>query len=145
MALLMPLLSVVTASASDFVGKDPFATSCANDRRQIWARSEEVSQDGGFIVRDKTRALAGWVYVYHSDACRTAWAEWYSNTATHWFHGELSLWNSWNQNQKKSTSAGETWGRTAMVDDPPGVTTCVGMQVYYNGEWRRWHFGFCYS
>lgn len=144
-ATLFTLTATGAVAASGYVGQDPYSAGCASDKRKIWPTQGEVSQGGAVIVRDKTNVLAGWVYVYHSDRCRTAWAEWATNSSFHWFHGELSLWNSWNQNQKNWTAAGQQGGRTNMVDDPPGVTTCVGMQVYYNGEWRRWQMGFCYT
>jgi len=142
--MLAAALGATPAYATAYNGQDPYASGCAASKWQVWPTRGETTQDGGLLVRDKTSVRAGTVYVYHSGNCQTAWAEWYSNTSSHWFHGELSIWNAWNQNQKSWTNAGTTWSRTKMIDDQVGVTSCVGMQVYYNGGWRRWDPGFCW-
>jgi hypothetical protein len=135
LALAAGLLTLMTAPAN------AVPDQCASGARTITPQSGEAS--GSYvIVRDSSGVIAGRILVRHSDYCRTGWAIWYPNDAR--FHGELSMWNSRNQNQKAWTGTGGAVSQTEMIDDAPGVTSCVGMQVYYNGEWRRWQMGFCW-
>lgn len=131
------------ASASSYYGMNPWNASCAGEAgqaRRIIAPAGYDSFYGDWVVRDKSGVSAGTVQVWHSDRCRTAWAIYRPNSG---FGGEVSIWNSVNQNQKgwSPPSAGAV---TNMIDDAPGISTCVGVQVYYQGEWRKWNMGYCY-
>lgn len=135
LALSAVLLGLTAAPAS------AVPDQCLSGARSITPQSGERS--GSYvIVRDSSGAVAGRLLVRHSDYCRTAWAIWYPTGSG--FHGEVSVWNSRNQNQKAWTGPGGAVSQTEMIDDAPGVRSCVGMQVYYNGQWRRWQMGFCW-
>lgn len=136
---LAPFLSVGAAQASTLVGQDPVTSGCADDAYTVDPPPDR-SSNGSLIVRDRSSMWAGNVRVLHSRYCGTAWVEY---DAFDDFGGEVSVWNSRNQSQKAWVEPGD-WARTAMVDDVPGITTCVGTQVYLNDRWRNWDMGFCW-
>jgi Protein of unknown function (DUF2690) len=115
-------------------GKNPATENCITGNRNLgnynaWAPNGEV---------------ALYVEVHHSDHCGAAWL-----TVTLPSTGELdgtarttaSIWNPGGRSYS-ATAGFDT--NTEMVDDVPGVTTCLGAQVYYLGSYYQWQLLKCY-
>lgn len=137
LALALTLVVGVAPTPAQAIPND-----CFSRTRTITPQGNVERTGNSMIVRDSSGVLAGYLTVTHSDYCQTAWSTW--SPASPAFHGEVSIWNSQNQNQKAWTGTGGSSGRTEMVNDQVGVRTCTGMQVYYNGQYRRWQMGFCW-
>ncbi len=81
-----------------------------------------------------------YIELRRSNGCQTAWAYIRQSSIGGW-RGVVSVWNP---GQPSQTAWSLPYGNeTGMVNDGPGVQACVGVQVYYNGNWNRWLFLGC--
>lgn len=138
-AALITLMPAGFAQASGWYGQDAYTTGCSYTAYNINPPPNRTWNQR-LVVRDRSGVVAGYVLIQHSRSCGTAWVTYGANPG---FGGEVSIWNSWNQNRKAWVSPG-SGARTTMVDDVSGVTTCVGTQVYLNNGYRNWDMGFCW-
>jgi hypothetical protein len=130
-ALLGPV-GPAQAAGNGWVGRNPYTTGCASGARhlgtrQAWGPSGEV---------------AAYIEVWHSDRCGTAWL--LAITTSPRYSGTTSY--IWNPNRPaQAVRLESSWYRTTMmVDDRPGMQTCLGTHVYRYGQWFAWRFHVCY-
>jgi hypothetical protein len=140
--------SCSSASDTSCVGQDPtmcanpgtvttsgvFKSDANNTSGYVWGLAIYAPDLSG-IVRE-----VGVIQLRWSPTCLMNWARIIFYTSG--FHGELSAWNP---NQPSQTSwigydgSGNHFTRTVN-----GIAeACVGMQVYFEGIWRAWDFGYC--
>ena len=119
--------------AASCAGKSPQHENCVAGARHLgtyraWAPQGEV---------------AAYIELYHSDHCGAAYFMAISpmrdteGTTT-------SIWNPGGPSHRvrENTNA---YQYSTMVNDIPGVTTCLGTQVYYNyGHYYQWQMHTCY-
>jgi hypothetical protein len=116
--------------AASCAGKNPASGNCVTGNRYL----------GNYNAWAPNGELAAYVEIHHSDHCGAAWLT--VTVPTQDTEGTTtSIWNP------GDPSYGVTDGfftDTAMVDDVPGVTTCLGAQVYYLGQYYQWQLLKCY-
>ena len=136
-ALLTAMAITVTvnpahAASIGWAGKDPYSTGCSSGARYL----------GTWRAWGPWGEVAAYVGVWHSDRCGTAWLDAIAPTST--YIGTTSyIWNPGKPAQ--AVRLDSSWYRnSSMVDDRPGVQTCLGTHVYRYGRWFAWNFHLCY-
>ncbi len=119
--------------AASCAGKSPQREGCVTGATHLatyraWAPYDEV---------------AAYVELYHSGHCGSAYfmaISPFPDTAG----TTTSIWNPNGPSYRVRESTGG-YQYSAMVNDVPGVTTCLGTQVYYNnGHYYQWQMHVCY-
>jgi hypothetical protein len=119
--------------AKSCTGKNPLTENCVTGARYLgtyraWAPSDDV---------------AAYIELYHSDHCGSAYfmaiSPFQQTTGT-----TTSIWNPGGPSYRVRENT-NGYQYSMMVDDVPGVTTCLGTQVYYNyGQYYQWQMQICY-
>lgn len=126
-------------------GRNPNDTVCAADARtvdRLGGLKDSVPFSGTYLYAPGLHhvTVAVPVELRYSPRCRANWAKirWLESG----IHGELSIWNPGRPSQRTWVDAYRQGNHfTPMVDGTR--TACLGMQVYVNGVWRAWRFGYC--
>jgi hypothetical protein len=116
--------------AASCTGKNPTTENCTAGNRYLgnfnaWAPNDEV---------------AAYVEIHHSDHCGAAWLT--VTVPSQDTNGTTT--SIWNPGERSYSVTNGFFTDTAMVDDVPGITTCLGAQVYYLGRYYQWQLLKCY-
>ncbi|GAA3268652.1 hypothetical protein Dvina_17175 [Dactylosporangium vinaceum] len=149
-------LTATPAAASASVCASSTDQSCAGQNPANCANPGTVRPDGVWISdasNDGTvwglqifapdfsgsQTEVGWLQLRWSPTCKMNWAR---IIFTHAFHGEISAWNP---NRPSQTSwIGYDGSGNHFTPTVNGIAqACVGMQVYLQGVYRQWDFGYC--
>lgn len=131
LALLVVRPEVASAAPNPWVGVYPYGSPCTQSVRHL----------GTYRAWGPNGEVAAYIELYHSDTCGTAWV--LATSVRPHDGSEVSIWNP-GQPSQRVTLASDTYRATRMVDDRPGVETCVGTQVYRYGRWYAWQVQLCY-
>lgn len=141
------VVAAAAVTGASLLANVPAAHSAGNPYEGQSAYTSGCSQGARFIKSYVAYGAwgehAAYVEVYHSDRCGTAWA--LAAVPHRTYNGSVvSIWNPGGPSRTVAPLSGHGYVPTAMVDDRPGIETCVGTQVYRYGQWFAWRMGFCY-
>jgi hypothetical protein len=117
--------------AASCTGKNPATEGCVTGNRYL----------GNFNAWAPNDQLAQYIEVHHSDHCGSAWL---TVTLPSTSDTEGTTASIWNPGGPSYSVKDGSFTDTAMVNDVPGVTTCLGAQVYYYGSYYQWEQLKCY-
>jgi len=152
-------LTTAPAEASSTVCANSTDQSCAGQNPANCANPGTVRPDGVWISDasntdgtlwgklifapdfDGFNAEVGYLQLRWSPTCKMNWARIIITTTTG-FHGELSAWNP--NLPSRTTWIGYDGSGNHFTPTVNGIAeACVGMQVYLQGVYRSWDFGYC--
>lgn len=123
----------IAAAANPWAGVYPYGSPCTSNARQL----------GTYRAWGPNGEVAAYIELYHSYNCGTAWV--LATTPHTAYNGsEVSIWNPGQPSQRVRLTAHSGYVATRMVDDRPGIETCVGTQVYRHGRHYQWQMQLCY-